>query len=517
MLDNIKSVFFIEFIFSFIKENQKLELVKYNKNIQNKININLHNYKIFSGRYIIYEDNNKAKEYSYFGNKLVFEGEYLKGKRNGKGREFNVYDGKIIYEGEYLNGKKNGIGKEYDDYGDIFFEGEYLNGKKWNGKGYDKNNNIINKITNGNGIIKKYGFSNILILEYIKGEINGKVLNYYDDEHLKFEGEYIKGKKWNGKGYDINKNVTYELINGKGYVKEYDGNNTSTSILSENEYIYGDKNGNGKEYYDNHIIFEGNYLNGLRNGKGKEFDKEGNLIFEGEYLYNFKIKGREYFKGNLEYEGEYLYDKKWNGKGFDENGNIVYELKNGNGKVKEYYSFGENIIFEGEYLNGLKEGNGKVFFIDKEKKLIFEGVYRNGKRWNGKGYDIDGTLSYELKNGKGFVEEYDYINKHLIYQGDYLNGVKNGQGRKFSFIGLIFEGEFNKGIIMGKGKEYEQDDIIFEGEYINGNRYGLGKEYDNGNLIFEGEYINGKRNGKGIEYFENNLMLETEYLNGKKL
>ena len=55
------------------------------------------------------------------------------------------------------------------------------------------------------------------------------------------------------------------------------------------------------------------------------------MKFEGEYLYNYKIRGKEYNKGILEYEGEYLFHKKWNGKGFDEKGNIVYELNNGNG------------------------------------------------------------------------------------------------------------------------------------------------------------------------------------------
>ena len=50
----------------------------------------------------------------------------------------------------------------------------------------------------------------------------------------------------------------------------------------------------------------------------------GELIFEGEYLYNWKIKGKEYIKGRLEYEGEYLFNEKWNGNGYDENGNIIY-------------------------------------------------------------------------------------------------------------------------------------------------------------------------------------------------
>ena len=37
----------------------------------------------------------------------------------------------------------------------------------------------------------------------------------------------------------------------------------------------------------------------------------------------------------------------------------------------------------------------------------------------------------------------------------------------------------------------------FEGEYLNGEKNGKGKEYYGDKLEFEGEYLNGKRNGKG--------------------
>ena len=49
-------------------------------------------------------------------------------------------------------------------------------------------------------------------------------------------------------------------------------------------------------------------------------------MFEGEYLYDQKRKGKLYINNKLEYDGEYLYNKKWNGKGYDENFNIIYEL-----------------------------------------------------------------------------------------------------------------------------------------------------------------------------------------------
>ena len=89
----------------------------------------------------------------------------------------------------------------------------------------------------------------------------------------------------------------------------------------------------------------------------------------------------------MEYNGEYLYNKKWNGKGYDENLNIIYELIAGNGKVKEYYPNGK-LQFEGEYLNGKINGKGKIY--NGNDTLIYEGECLNGKI-NGKGKEYYDT------------------------------------------------------------------------------------------------------------------------------
>ena len=41
--------------------------------------------------------------------------------------------------------------------------------------------------------------------EYLNGERNGKGKEYYWNKQLKFEGEYLNGKQWNGIGYEGNK------------------------------------------------------------------------------------------------------------------------------------------------------------------------------------------------------------------------------------------------------------------------------------------------------------------------
>ena len=152
------------------------------------------------------------------------------------------------------------------------YEGEYLNGDR-------------------HGNVKEYDFSK---------------LNTFFNFHkylLKFEVEYINGKVWNGKGYDRNEKLIFEIKEGKGYIKEFDN--------------------------DGNLKFEGKYLNGERNGKGKEYDDDGNLKFEGKYLNGDKHgKGKEYDDdGNLKFEGEYLKGKIWNGKGYNKNGKLDFKSK----------------------------------------------------------------------------------------------------------------------------------------------------------------------------------------------
>ena len=114
LIRNIKSLYNFEIILSYIEQSKKLKIIIYNKQLQEKIGVNIEDYKAISKR-------------------------YKKGKKNGKGSEYILGKNTLIFEGEYINGKKNGKGKEYYDDGKLKYEGEYLNGEKWNGKGYNKN------------------------------------------------------------------------------------------------------------------------------------------------------------------------------------------------------------------------------------------------------------------------------------------------------------------------------------------------------------------------------------------
>ena len=388
----VKSQYILKKILLNLDERKKLILLKYNKYYRKIIKINIEDYQKICGIIMIAGINGYGKEYELKDLKLKFEGYYKKGKRNGKGKEYYNDADDNIFEGEYINGIKNGEAIEYNNKG-ILFVGEYLNGKRWNG--------IIKEYYDNTNIIKFSG-------HYCEGK---KIGNEYDiNGHLIFEGKYFDDKRWNGIIYNSNNNhYLFPIKNGNGKVKEYD--------------------------IDNKLIFEGEYINGVK--KGKEYDKDGTLLFEGEYLNEIRWNG----KIKLIHKNKF---RRYSNIGSRTNYEEWIEDKNIQKKLKKY----ENIlIYEGEYLNGKRNGKGKEY--DKNGKIIFEGEYLNGKR-NGKGREYD-------KNGK------------VIFEGEFFNGERNGKEKEYNIKNkddynndlkleffLVLEGNLKNGLKDGIVKKKEK-------------------------------------------------------------
>ena len=274
-----------------------------------------------------------------------------------------------IWSGEFDDeNQKTGKGKEYDFDDNIVFEGEYYNNEK------------------------------------IRG------IEYYIIGTKKFEGDYNNNKRWNGIFYDINNKYKYELNSGKGFIKEYYENGC---LAFEGEIRQGEKNGKGKLYDEcGHLVFEGELENGIKKGKGILYDYRGNIIFEGEINNNEKISGKE-FKYNEKCElinhkndneqKMYNFISKKDYMNFSNIDNCVWIMKKEN--KKELYI---NTLFEGEYKEG-KKYKGKEY--DNNGKLIFEGEFRNDKRWNGI------ILEGEYKDGIEYKGKENYTTKMIIEEG----------------------------------------------------------------------------------------------------
>ena len=229
-LKDIKSFYVTKEIFLYLNEKQRLNLIRYNNQLQKFFRVDISYYRKKCDKYIIFLDNGRMKLYDSKTNELLYDGECLNGKRNGKGEEYR--NGKVIFEGEYLNEKRNGKGKEYYDNERIKFEGEYLNGKIWNGKGYNKNSEFQFRIKGGRGFVKEY----------------------YENGRLKFTGDYSNGTR-----------------NGKGKEYNYDGR-----VIFEGEYSNGERNGKGRIYYFGKLLFEGEFLNGEK-WNGNIYDDKGDV------------------------------------------------------------------------------------------------------------------------------------------------------------------------------------------------------------------------------------------------
>ena len=154
---------------------------------------------------------------------------------------------RIIYIGDYLDSKKHGNGKEYFCDFQLFFNGEFLNGKKWNGKICDSNNNVICEIKEGN-----------------KSKINIKYCV------LIFEGYYLNGKK-----HGFGKEYCYYTM----YLepRRFTSDVYTTDPFDSDVLFYDLPY---QQINKTHLKFEGEHLYDFRR-KGKEYNKDGKLVFEG--------------------------------------------------------------------------------------------------------------------------------------------------------------------------------------------------------------------------------------------
>ena len=265
LLKKIRSSYILKKIFSFIYVNHKLDIIIYNKELQNKCGLDLEYYKFISQKYRTFEPNGIIKEFSKSTNNLIFQGKYINHRKEGEGIEF--------YENE--EGKEKMREK---------FHGLYSKGYKIIGTGY-----TIRK--------QKYFFL-----------IDNKGEEFFYNEKLCFKGDYFNGRRWNGIGYNYQGEEEFKIKNGSGKVKEF---NYFGTLIYEGEYSNGLRQGKGKEYSNYVLRYEGEYLNGKKHGKGKEYDYMGILNCEGDYLYGEKSGFiKEYYcNGKLFFEGQYLNGK----------------------------------------------------------------------------------------------------------------------------------------------------------------------------------------------------------------
>ena len=158
--------------------------------------------------------------------------------------------------------------------------------------------------------------------------------------------------------------------------------------------------------------------------------------------------------------------------------------------------------------------------IRKKQKEAFNNYFKKNK------IDWEKVKIKYLPNNEFFIGIFDneekYPKKGILiasngdyYDGEFVNGKKEGEGKLIYMNGNEYEGSFAAGRQNGKGKQIHTDGDTYEGYWKNGKMNGQGvRSYNNGEKYI-GNHLNNVRNGKGIYYFANGDQYKGTWVDGK--
>ncbi|CAD8116430.1 unnamed protein product [Paramecium primaurelia] len=446
-------------------------------------------------------------------------------------QQLNKY---ITNQGEYNQGKKVGkwniLMRNSDDQPQQIGEGSYENGEKLgNWTECDECKDVINfsfysqltldgfgfQICQGGYQIhrgeykmgKKVGLWKNFIEQHKNFQLCGSA-NYDDDGTEIFKndeaskilqvGEFKHGKKvgrWDIFYWD-QKKAKFEQIGGGLYDEQGSGNKIGNWI----EYKTGYKN-------NSQITFNGEYNNGKKVGLWKTYKKRKNFKIQNQIFQlcgcsNYDENGIELYTSdknlNIFYLGDFMNGKKigrwdiynrWNKKQdfYKIGGGSYYEGGNGNkhGKwieLSNQFGFYRNLIYCGEYKNGIKVGRWDIGYkgeLEKVYKKIGGGTYANGMKI-GKWIELNEQCQEITKS-----QYYQFHDAFEIYQGNYKFGKKFGLWETFKIQNQII----NFNILSGSANYDEDGTEIFKNDEAS-------------NFLQVGEFKKGKKVGKWNIFFK---------------
>lgn len=183
------------------------------------------------------------------------------------------------------------------------------------------------------------------------------------------------------------------------------------------------------------------------------------------------------------------------------------------------------IIFKSSYgykiqklLESLTEKELEYIHRNEYKPIIYIG-YLEKNRYEGLGFIFKNgviVVHSTFKNGKKNGSTIEYVNNHVSFQGEYVDGKKSGFGRLYNVDDkhiLTYEGLFQDDKYHGKGK-YFCDDLCYDGYFTKNKLCGRAQIYDviKGNCIFDGNFEENIIQGYGTGYvYDNENYLYMEY------
>ena len=154
---------------------------------------------------------------------------------------------------------------------------------------------------------------------------------------------------------------------------------------------------------------------------------------------------------------------------------------------------------------------GLVFVIPNWNKIFLGN--NSQKNINQNSYPEKKVFKPKIQNKKIYKTE---IYSDGKYEGEFLNGERNGQGKFTWNNGSKYIGGWLNGKQHGQGTETQTNGETFEGEWLNGKLHGQATyTWDNGNSKYIGGWFNGEQHGQGIYVrWENGMKYIFETYNG---
>jgi MORN repeat len=141
-----------------------------------------------------------------------------------------------------------------------------------------------------------------------------------------------------------------------------------------------------------------------------------------------------------------------------------------------------------------------MFYDDDEDKIkqinLIE--YRNDSISNVLALSIDGG-KLELHGGNISLEllKEQKPNSKELFIGDRINFKYEGKGTLFFDKNQIYQGDFKDGFRNGDGRLFKNNKKEYEGQFVNNSFQGKGRYFYDNEDVFYGEWKDNKRNGIG--------------------